>query len=84
VLQISGNDGKAVLEGCRTDPDIFDPDRCALGLQRCEQITGTKRFGLTQRENVHAVQNLAGNSFPQARAVSDTGCPMAKLRDAHH
>jgi hypothetical protein len=84
VLQIPGYNGEAVLEGCCTDPDVFDPDWCTFGLQRCEQIPGTKRFGLTQREDLDTAQNLTGNSFPQARTVGNTGCPMAKLGDADH
>lgn len=54
----------------------------ALGFECREQIPGTNSFRLTQRKNLDAAQNLAGNSFPQARTVGNAGCSMAKLRDA--
>jgi len=64
VFQIPGHYGESVLEGGCTDPDIFHPDRLAVGLKCCEQIAGTNSFRLSERKNVDAAQNLAGNSFP--------------------
>ena len=84
MLQIPGNNREAMLEGCGTDPDVFDPDRYALGLQHCKQIPGTKRFRLAERKDVDATQNLAGNSFPQVHAVGNPRRSVAKLRNAYH
>ncbi len=64
MFQIPGHYGEAVLEGRCTDPDVFDPDRLALGFECCEQIPGANGFLLTQRKNLDAAQNLASNSFP--------------------
>lgn len=64
MFQIPGHDGQSVLKGGSTDPDVFRPDRFALGFEYCEQIAGTNGFRLAQRKNVDAAQNLAGNSFP--------------------
>lgn len=82
MFQVPGYYSESVLKGRCADPDIFNSDRLALRFERRQQVSCTNSFGLTKGENVDAAQNLACNSFPEARTVIDASRSVTKLGDA--
>jgi len=51
-FQIPRYHREAILEGGCSDPDVFDPDRLALGLEDCEQISSADGFHLAEGKNL--------------------------------